>query len=140
MTWIIGVTILLAGGVLGAANLIVAKKPEAKQLIEKMTPYQGIIGAAMLLWGVWGLIDILRVIGTVGLSIWMMVWILTVVVELVLGFLLAYGLISQYALAKNAQAKEKGEQVRAKLAVYQAPMGLGAIALALLFLIVSVTH
>ena len=57
VTWIISVLILLAGGILGAANLIVAKKPDAKVLIEKLTPFQGIIGIVMLVWGVWGLIN-----------------------------------------------------------------------------------
>ncbi|MBK8269599.1 MAG: hypothetical protein IPK83_15375 [Planctomycetes bacterium] len=45
LNWIISVLVLLAGGVLGASNLIVAKKPDAKALIEKLSPYQGIIGA-----------------------------------------------------------------------------------------------
>ncbi len=45
--WIITVVILLAGGLLGAANLIVAKKPNAKELIDKLTPYQGWIGVVL---------------------------------------------------------------------------------------------
>ena len=48
--WIITVVLLLAGGLLGAANLIVAKKPNAKELIDKLTPYQGWIGVALVLW------------------------------------------------------------------------------------------
>lgn len=137
LTWIISVLVLLAGGVLGAAKLIVAKKPDAKALIEKLSPYQGIIGLVMLAWGIWGVINFARGIGA-GMSFWMVVFLLTIVVQLGLGFLLAYGLISKYALEKNDQAKEKGEKVRAKLAVYQAPMGLSAIALAVLFLVASI--
>ncbi len=44
-------------GVLGASNLIIAKKPDAKELIAKMAPYQGWIGAVSALWGVWGIIS-----------------------------------------------------------------------------------
>jgi hypothetical protein len=137
LMWIVSVLVLLAGGVLGAANLIVAKKPDAKALIERLTPFQGIIGIVMMAWGVWGLINMFSAFA---MSFYTILFILTVAVELGLGFLLAFGLISKYALEKNAQAKEKGEQVRAKLAVYQAPMGLSAIALAVLFLVVSVMH
>lgn len=137
LTWIIGVVVLLAGGLLGAANLIVAKKPDAKAMIEKIAPYQGMIGVVMLAWGVWGLIGLAQSLGHFTFSFWWLVWLLTVAVELGLGFLLGFGLISRYLLEKNAQAREKGEQVRAKLAGYQAPMGVSAIVLAVLFLVVS---
>ena len=38
-------------GVLGAANLIIAKKPDAKEIIGKISPYQGWIGAISAVWG-----------------------------------------------------------------------------------------
>src|SRR5688500_2008186 len=44
-------------GMLGASNLIIAKKPDAKELIAKFAPYQGWIGAVSALWGVWGIIS-----------------------------------------------------------------------------------
>ena len=37
-------------GVLGASNLIIAKKPDAKELIAKVAPYQGWIGAMGPVW------------------------------------------------------------------------------------------
>ncbi len=36
--------ITIAGGILAASALIIARKPNAKQLIDKLTPYQGWIG------------------------------------------------------------------------------------------------
>ena len=130
---IITIIVLLAGGLLGAANLIVAKKPNAKELIDKLTPYQGWIGVVLFVWGVIDVIRLLTSLGALGSAgIWMVIWILTPLTELGLGFLLGYGLISKYALSKNPQALEKGQQVRAKLAVYQGPLGLAAIVLALL--------
>ncbi len=132
--WIITVAVLLAGGLLGAADLIVAKKPNAKELIDRLTPYQGSIGVVLVIWGV---IDLIRIVPSLGAlssaGIWMVIWILTPLTELGLGFLLGYGLISKYALSKNPQALEKGQQLRAKLTVYQGPLGLTAIALAILF-------
>ena len=136
--WIITVVVLLAGGLLGAANLIVAKKPNAKELIDKLTPYQGSIGVVLVIWGV---IDVIRIVPSLGAlssaPLWTVISLLTALTELGLGFLLGYGLISKYALSKSPQALEKGQQLRAKLVVYQGPLGLTAIVLAILFAVMS---
>ena len=134
--WIITVVILLAGGLLGAANLIIAKKPNAKELIEKLTPYQGWIGVVLVLWGIWDLIGVLRSLGT--FSVFWLVWLVTAVTELGLGFLLGYGLISKYVLGSSPQALEKGQQLRARLANYQGPLGVVAIGLAIIFAVLTV--
>lgn len=134
--WIITVVILLAGGLLGAANLIIAKKPNAKELIEKLTPYQGWIGVVLVLWGIWDLIGVLRSLGT--FSVFWLVWLVTAVTELALGFLLGYGLISKYVLGSSPQALEKGQQLRARLANYQGPLGVVAIGLAIIFAVLTV--
>ena len=132
--WIITVAVLLAGGLLGAANLIIAKKPNAKELIDKLTPYQGSIGVVLVIWGV---IDVIRIVPSLGAlssaPLWTVISLLTALTELGLGFLLGYGLISKYALSKSPQALEKGQRLRAKLVVYQGPLGLTAIVLAILF-------
>ena len=47
---------LILLGVLAVPSMIIAKKPNAKELIAKITPYQGWIGAVSALWGVWGII------------------------------------------------------------------------------------
>ena len=52
---------------------------------------------------------------------------------LCVGFLLGYRLISKYVLSKSPEALEKGQKLQAKLVVYQGPLGLTAIALAILF-------
>ena len=48
---------LLVLGVVCASNLIIARKPDAKELIGKIAPYQGWIGAISALWGAWWLIN-----------------------------------------------------------------------------------
>lgn len=138
--WIITVAVLLAGGLLGAANLIIAKKPNAKVLIDKLTPYQGWIGVVLVVWGV---IDVIRIVPSLGAlsaaPLSMVIWILTALTELGLGFLLGYGLISKYVLGSSPQALEKGQQLRATLVVYQGPLGVTAIVLAILFAVMSLT-
>ena len=55
-----GIIISLLGGIMAAASLIVQFKADAKAAIEKLTPYQGIIGLVLLGWGIWGVIQIIR--------------------------------------------------------------------------------
>ncbi len=137
--WIITVVILLAGGLLGAANLIIAKKPNAKELIEKLTPYQGWIGVVLVLWGIWDLVGVFRSLGVLSAApVWWVLYLVTAVTELALGFLLGYGLISKYVLGSSPQALEKGQQLRARLANYQGPLGVVAIGLAIIFAVLTV--
>jgi hypothetical protein len=134
--WIITVVVLLLGGVLGAANLIVAKKPNAKELIDKLTPYQGWIGVVLVVWGLWDVIGVLRTMAVLSAApVWWLLYLVTTLTELGLGFLLGYGLISKYVLSRSPEAMQKGQELRAKLAVYQGPLGVVAIVLAILFLV-----
>ncbi len=61
-TMIYGIWLALLG-VLGAANLIISRRPDAKQAIGKIAPYQGWIGAGSAIWGAWGLISCVLSIG-----------------------------------------------------------------------------
>lgn len=38
----------ILGGILAISGLILSKKPDAKQLIDKLTPYQALIGVGMI--------------------------------------------------------------------------------------------
>lgn len=99
----IGISIAILGGLIASSNVIIAKKPNAKELIDKLTPYQGWIGVILAFWGVWGIISSVLNIGDLSLT-----WIVSLAVavaEFVVGFLLGYGLISKYLLEKNETAK-----------------------------------
>lgn len=136
--WVITVVVLFVGGLLGAANLVIAKKPNAKELIDKLTPYQGWIGVVLVLWGIWDLIGVLRSLGTMSAApLWWVIALVTAMTELGLGFLLGYGLISKYVLGRSPQAQEKGRELRAILAKYQGPLGLTAMGLAIVFAVLT---
>jgi len=136
--WITPTLVLLAGGLIGASNIIIAKRPNAKDVIDKLVPFQGIIGVVLLLWGLKGVFDILRTLNFIHFApFWWLVFVATVVTELGLGFLLAYGLITKFT---SGQAAEKAGHVHTKLATYQGSLGLTAIGLALLFMLMSVTR
>ena len=116
--------IAIIGGIIAASSLIVAKKPNAQELLDKLTPYQGWIGVVLLIWSIQGIIASIRFFSIIGLA--------TSAVMFIVGFLLSYALISKYLLEKNETAKEKGQQLRAKLVKYQVPVGVILIVLGVL--------
>lgn len=133
--------LLIVAGVLAAASLIVAKQPNAGEVIAKLTPYQGIIGIILLIWALIYLIRMLSVIGLI-MQVFPLTGILllvTIVVGIALGFLLGYGLIQQYALGKSSGAAQGGENMRMKLVKFQGPLGILGIVLGLYILITSLS-
>jgi hypothetical protein len=115
-------------GVLGASSLIIARKPDAAQLIGKMAPYQGWIGAVSALWGVW--IVISSILNLRWLSVAPVYWVTFLadgVLQALLGILLGVGVMKTFI--KDAPAQAKMDQTVAKLAPYQGTLGLIAIGL-----------
>jgi hypothetical protein len=132
--------ISIAGGILAASALIVAKKPNAKELINKLTPYTGWIGVVMFLWGIWGVINILRFLGVLTHAPIMMLFAIALTLSnLAVGFLLGFGLITKYTLNGNVVARTRGENVRAKLVPYQATFGIIAIVLGVIYILWMLT-
>jgi hypothetical protein len=62
-------------------------------------------------------------------------WLASGVADLLVGFLLGFGLITKYALDKNPAARARGQQLRARLAPYQGTCGLFAIAMGALYIV-----
>jgi hypothetical protein len=129
--------LLIVAGILAASSLIIQKQPNAQDLIAKIVPFQGIIGIILLLWA---LINLIRILGYLGLlfqfvPVTAILFLLTLLVSIGLGFLLGYGLIAQYALNKNAGAAASGQTAMAKLAPIQIPLGLLGIGLGIWLLI-----
>ncbi len=132
----ISAIVLILAGILAASGFLIKKKPEAKDLIDKLVPFQGIIGIVAFLWGVWGTIHAVLNIGLLSIApIFWVNYLAVNVIGLALGFLLGFGLISKYALSKNEAAKAKAEQMLKKLVNIQIPLGLIAICLGIWALI-----
>ena len=130
--------LLIILGLLAIPSLVIAKKPEAKELFDKVAPYQGWFGVIFAIWGVWGIISsILHINWLTIIPIWWITFLVVAVVEAVLGFILGYGLIQKYALSKNAEATKKGEELLAKLLPLQGKFGIVAIILGLWCVIAS---
>ena len=113
-------------GVLAASNLIIAKKPDAAQLIGKIAPYQGWIGAVSAVWGVFGILRCVRHIGLLSVvpGYWLL-WLLDSILLACLGLLLGVGVFKSFIKSEGANAKL--DRVIAKLAPYQGKLGVVAI-------------
>ncbi len=125
-----GITLIILS-IIAVPSLILAKKPNAAALLAKIVPYQGWTGFVFFIWGVWGLIQSILTLGWFSSGLWWIILWLTYfassLVEAILGFMLGYGLISKYLLSKNEKAKEKGEQLLAKMASVQGKLGIFGI-------------
>ncbi len=125
--------IAILGGLIAASALIVSRKPNAQDMLDKITPYQGWIGIILTFWGVWGIINSFLTIGSIGM--YWAIGLAVSAVEFIVGFLLAYSLISKYLLEKNEMAKQKGKRLRTKLVKYQVPSGVILVVLGIISII-----
>jgi hypothetical protein len=127
---------LVVLGALAAPSLVIAKRPEAKDLIAKLAPYQGWIGAISAIGGLWGIIQ--SILNLSWLSHWPIWWATYAVSEFLqfaLGLLLGVGVLKSFI--KNPQANEKMDQTIAKLAPYQGRLGIAAIGMGIWMILAS---
>jgi hypothetical protein len=129
-------SLLIVCGVLAAASWIVSKSPNAKQAIDKMVPFQGFLGVALLAIGIVDLIRWLDVIkhafkGGVlfGLTFWG-----AVLTAIVLGFLLGMPQIAKW-IPGDSPAETKALEMQKKLGVYSTIVGFLGIAFGVLLLL-----
>src|SRR5262245_19956239 len=106
MIWLSPLIIIIAG-ILAASGFIISKSPNAKQLIDKVVPFQGFIGVAVLAWGLRDVIFTLGHLDTLGKMsdhfMWtVMDWYALVLIELLLGFLLGMPLIAKWIPGESA--------------------------------------
>jgi len=122
-----GIFLILIGA-LAAMSLVTKLVKDSEKLLNTIVPYQGYIGIAAFIWGIWGVIYTILNLGWLGTwPIWWVTQLATSVIELLIGFILGYGLLSKYVLSKNEEAKKKGDELLAKLANFQILLGLIAI-------------
>ena len=135
---LIAPVLLILGGILAISNLIVAKKPEARQMIDKLVPYQAGIGIALLVIGVWNLLhsfstpsifDIIKFMPLLGLTVLAMI-----VCAVLLGFMFGMPQIAKW-MPGNNNAEQKGMELSRKLAPFQVILGLIGIGSSLIFLL-----
>src|SRR5690606_33190360 len=121
---IYGITLILLS-VIAVPSLILSRKPNASELLEKVAPFQGWIGLIFCFFGIWGIIQAILNIGWLtAVPIWWITLLAGSVVEAGLGFMLGYPLISKFFLTNSVSAQEKAERLRARIAPQQGRLGL----------------
>lgn len=134
----VNVIMLLILGVLGASSVIIKKRPEAKDLIDKLSKISGYVGVVAVLWGVYDVIQLLTHLGMFKYGIWGIIsWVTLLAVTAVflgLGFIFGYGLAAAYM---SEQAKAKMADLRQKLVGYQIPLGWLSLGLAVWLIILT---
>jgi len=134
----VNVIMLLILGVLGASSVIIKKRPEAKDLIDKLSKISGYVGVVAVLWGVYDVIQLLTHLGMFKYGIWGIIsWVTLLAVTAVflgLGFIFGYGLAATYM---SEEAKAKMADLRQKLVGYQIPLGWLSLGLAVWLIILT---
>ncbi|PKH51835.1 hypothetical protein CXF68_14600 [Tenacibaculum sp. Bg11-29] len=119
-----GIQLILLS-IIAVPSLILAKKPNAKELLDKIEPYQGWIGLIFCLGGVWGVISSILNMGWItSYPIWWITLLAGSLVQAVLGFMLGFGMINKLILSKNEAAQQKAEALREKLAPKLGKLGV----------------
>lgn len=117
---------LILLGVLAVPSLLLAKRPDAKEMLGKLAPFQGWIGAISAVWGVWGIISAVLNIGW--LSTWPIywaTWLADSILLAALGLILGIGVMKTFIKQPAAQAKL--DQTLAKVAPHQGRLGIAGI-------------
>jgi hypothetical protein len=128
--------IVILGGILAVSGLIIANKPDAKQIIDKLTPYQALIGVAMIALSV---ISFFRLLGVLtdmfklnfmwGLGVWCMIG-----TGVALGALFGMPQIVKW-IPGESSAEQKAMEFSQKVAPFQVLLGLVALAGGLIVLL-----
>lgn len=127
--------LLILGGILAISNLIVAKRPDAQEMINKLVPFQGAIGIALLVFGVLRLFSAIRVLEMLGRAPLFAATIFTVVgASILLGLLFGMPLIVKL-IPGESSAEQKAAELSAKISGFQIIIGLAGIVASLVWLL-----
>ncbi len=130
---IIGGIVLIGCGILCIPSLIAKKAPNAKELFDKIVPYQGVIGFIICVLGIMGTIWWFFNIGYLlgrgfgGFVLWVSNLAVSVLSGAI-GFMLGFGLIKDSVLKNASEATiANAEELYKKLTDVQAPLGITGI-------------
>jgi hypothetical protein len=125
--------VLILLGALCIPSLVAQKSPNAKALLDKVVPFQGIFGFVVFIWGIWVIIQVILGLGWIGIAfpLGLIFWITILVdglLSLLGGAILGWSLIQKHLLAKAPEnVKAKAEESFAKIIAFQPKIGIAAI-------------
>ena len=127
MEWITYVIAPILGGIIALSGLIVKKRPEAQELLNKILPYKALIGVGLLVVGILNAIDWLPHIGALFKSLLGLTILLTITAELLLGFMLGMPQIAKWIPGDSAP-EVKAAELSKKLVPFEVPIGFLGVA------------
>lgn len=134
---IYGITLVLLS-ILAVPSLLLSKKPNAQELLEKIEPYQGWIGLIFCIVGVWGIISSILNIGWLtSAPIWWGTLLGGSIIQATLGFMLGFTTINKLFLQNNELAIQKAAELRANIAPKQGKLGLIGIIIGIWMIVAS---
>jgi hypothetical protein len=124
---------LILGSVLALSGIIVAKKPDAKAMIDRLVPYQAVIGVAMIVLGVINFVRLLPSLADMmKANLLQNAAVLTVIgASVLLGAL--FGMPQIAKLIPDPTANQKAVQISQRVAPYQVLLGLIGLAASLVY-------
>jgi hypothetical protein len=133
---IINALLLILGGILGLSGFIAVKRPDLKPQLDKLVPFQALIGVALIIIAI---INFLRAMGSLvdafklnqiyAASIWSMLGC-----SVLLGVLFGMPLIASW-IPDNSPAKPKVTNLAQQIAPFQVLIGAIGLAAALVYLL-----
>lgn len=126
---------VILGGILAVSGLILSKKPDAKRLIDALTPYQALIGVAMLGLGLVNFLRGFRYLTSGAMATFAGGTTLTMIaVAVLLGLLFGMPQIAKW-IPGDSSAETKALELTRKIAGFQVLLGLIGIAASLVVLL-----
>lgn len=129
---------LIVASVLAVSGFIISKQPRAKDLIDKIVPFQGFIGVGLLALGVVFLLDWfgeMEIINLIGKHYTLFPWSVYVgtVAAIALGFLFGMPLIAKW-IPGDSPAEQKALEMQKKIAGFSTIIGVVGLIFGLLLL------
>jgi hypothetical protein len=125
--------LLVVCGILGMSGMIIARKPSAKELINKLTPYQAFLGVGLLVWSIYWFLHIgprlffkLPTAGFAGL-----VGFVAIIAGILLGFFFGMPQVAKW-IPGESSAETKALELSRKLAPFLTLLGAIGFACGLL--------
>lgn len=121
--------ILIILGMLCIPGVVAKKSPQAKELLDKIAPFQGTLGIVVFAWGVWGIISAILTLSWLGSwPLWWATRLAGNVLNTAGGLILGFGMIQKFMLSRLPDdAQQKAVELREKLIGVQNKIGIIAI-------------
>ena len=119
---------LVLCGIFAAGGIAARLQRDRTAAVDALAFYQGCVGLPVALFGLWGLVlSVARLYQLESNPVWWVTFLGTAAFEVLLGSLLAVGLVAPELHRGRPDAAARGSAVRQRLSLVQIPLGLLAI-------------